>query len=84
MEILRSLRKGNILLSFLIKPIYLFHHHESLGKVKDKEHLKLRCLVQVGPEVVVPRELVVLLCCADAEPTAYWIRMPVYPSSPLS
>ena len=20
------------------------------GKVKDKEHLKLRCLVQVGPE----------------------------------
>ena len=29
--------------------IYLLHHHKSQGKVKDKEHLNLRCLVQVGP-----------------------------------
>ena len=47
MELLRSLRKGNLL--FLNKMIYLFYHHESQGKVKDKEHLKLRCFVQVGP-----------------------------------
>ena len=30
--------------------IYLLHHHKSQGKIKDKEHLNLRCLVQVGPE----------------------------------
>ena len=29
--------------------MYLFYHYKFHGKVKDKEHLKLRCLVQVGP-----------------------------------
>ena len=29
--------------------IYLIYHCKSQGKVKDKEHLNLRSLVQVGP-----------------------------------
>ena len=49
MELLNSLRRGNLL--FQNRTIYLFYHHKSHGKVKDKEHLKLRCLVQVGPGV---------------------------------
>ena len=48
MEILRSLRRGNLL--FQITMIYLFNPHKSKGKFKDKEHLNLRCLVQVGPD----------------------------------
>ena len=47
MEILRSLRRGNLL--FQIIMIYLFNPHKAKGKFKDKEHLNLRCLVQVGP-----------------------------------
>ena len=47
MEILRSLRRGNLL--FQIIMIYLFNPHKFKGKFKDKEHLNLRCLVQVGP-----------------------------------
>ena len=31
--------------------IYLLHHHKSQGKIKDKKHLNLRCLVQVGPVI---------------------------------
>ena len=27
----------------------MFYHYKTEDKVKDKEHLKLRCLVQVGP-----------------------------------
>ena len=48
MELLRSLRRGNLLFQNIT--IYLFYHYKSNDKVKDKEHLKLRCLVQVGPE----------------------------------
>ena len=33
--------------------MYLFYHYKFHGKVKDKEHLKLRCLVQVGPELTI-------------------------------
>ena len=47
MELLNSLRRGNLL--FQNRTIYSFYHHESHGKVKDKEHLNLRCLVQVSP-----------------------------------
>ena len=48
MKLLRSLRRGNLL--FLNIIIYLFYYSKkSQGKVKDKEHLKLRCLVQVDP-----------------------------------
>ena len=40
--LLRSLSRDNL-------TIYLFYQFKSLGNFKDKEHLKLRCLVQVGP-----------------------------------
>ena len=35
-------------LLFQIITIYLFNPHKSKGKFTDKEHLNLRCLVQVG------------------------------------
>ena len=47
MEHLNSRGRGN--LSFQNRTIYSFYHHKSNGKVKDKEHLNLRCLLQVGP-----------------------------------
>ena len=47
MELLNSLGRGN--LSFQNRTIYSFYHHKCNGKVKDIEHLNLRCLVQVGP-----------------------------------
>ena len=47
MKLLRSLRRGKLLFQDIT--IYLFHHYRSQGKVKDKDQLKLRCLVQVGP-----------------------------------
>ena len=47
MELLRSLRRGSLLfLNITIQLLYHYFHH---GKVKDKEHLNLRCLVQVDP-----------------------------------
>ena len=49
MELLNSLRRGNLL--FQNRIIYSFYHFKSHRKVKDKEHLNLRCLVQVGPDL---------------------------------
>ena len=49
MELLGSLRRGNLL--FVNITIYLFYHYKTEEKVKDKEHLKLRCLVQVDPGI---------------------------------
>ena len=47
MELLSSLRRGNLL--FQNRTIYLFYYHESHGKVKYKEHLHLKpvshCLI---------------------------------------
>ena len=37
--------------SFKNMVIYLFHHNKSWGKVKDFEHLKVRSLGQVDPDV---------------------------------
>ena len=48
MELLRSLRRCNLLFQNIT--IYLFHHYKTEEKVKNKEHLKLRRLVQVGPD----------------------------------
>ena len=52
MELLRSLSSGN--LSFINKTIHLFYHHESQGKVKDKEHLNSNpdCDLDRNPEDV--------------------------------
>ena len=50
MELLSSLRRGNLL--FQNRTIYLFYYHESHGKVKDKKHLNLRYLVQVSPGII--------------------------------
>ena len=47
MELLNSPRRGKLL--FQNSMIYSFYHHKSHGKFKDKEHLNLKCLVQVGP-----------------------------------
>ena len=46
MELLRSLRRGNV--SFQNIKICLVYRFKTWEKVKNKEHLKLRCLVQVG------------------------------------
>ena len=48
MELSNSLRRGYLL--FQNRTIYSFYHHKSHGKVKDKELLNFRCLVQVGPD----------------------------------
>ena len=50
MELLNSLRRGNLL--FKNRTIYSFYHHKSHGKVKDKEHLNLRCLVNLAPGIL--------------------------------
>ena len=47
MEFLRSLKRVYILFQNVM--INLFYHYKSLGKFKDKEHLKLICSVHVGP-----------------------------------
>ena len=47
MKLLNSLRRGNLL--FQNRTIYSFYHNRSHGKVKDKEHFNLRCLVQEEP-----------------------------------
>ena len=49
MELLNSPRRGNLL--FQNSTIYSFCHYKSHQKVKDKEHINLRCLVQVGPDL---------------------------------
>ena len=41
MKLLRSLRRGKLLFQNMI--IDLVYHYKSQGKVKDKEHLKLKC-----------------------------------------
>ena len=47
MELLRSLSRGNLLFKDIT--INYFITIKLMEKVKDKEHLKLRCLVQEGP-----------------------------------
>ena len=50
MELLKSLRRGNLL--FKNRTIDSFYHHKPHGKGKDKEHLNLRCLVNLANKQV--------------------------------
>ena len=56
MKLLNSVRRGNLL--FQNRTIYSFYHNRSHGKVKDKEHFNLRCLLQEEPGDIVDQPLI--------------------------